>query len=67
MSDWVMYRHPSRDRLIVNLGGIINVTHLPAGASPAKVTGADIGPCNILVDGVVNASCSPGQRIDIGR
>ena len=53
ISDWVMFRHPSRDRLIVNLGGISNMTHLPAGGSLEQVRGADIGPCNLLIDGVV--------------
>ncbi len=53
ISDWVMFRHPRRDRLIVNLGGISNVTHLPAGGSLDQVRGADIGPCNLLIDGVV--------------
>lgn len=53
MSDWIMYRHPQHDRLIVNLGGICNVTHLPAGSGPEQVTGGDIGPCNLLIDGLV--------------
>lgn len=63
ISDWVMYRHPTRDRLIVNLGGISNVTHLPADGTPAQVTGADIGPCNLLIDGVVR-HLFPDRRID---
>ena len=53
ISDWVMFRHPQHDRLIINLGGISNLTHLPAGGTPAKVRGSDIGPCNLLIDGVV--------------
>lgn len=53
ISDWVMFRHPDRDRLIVNLGGISNATYLPAGGSPGQVRGADIGPCNLLIDGMV--------------
>ncbi len=64
ISDWVMYRHPARDRLIVNLGGISNVTHLPAEGSPGQVTGADVGPCNLLIDGVVR-HLFPDRRIDI--
>jgi anhydro-N-acetylmuramic acid kinase len=63
ISDWVMYRHPKRDRLIVNLGGISNVTHLPADGTPEQVTGADVGPCNLLIDGVVR-QLFPDRRID---
>lgn len=53
ISDWVMFRHPAQDRAVINLGGISNVTHLPADGTPDQVTGADIGPCNLLIDGVV--------------
>lgn len=63
ISDWVMFRHPDRDRLIVNLGGISNVTYLPAGGSPKQVRGADIGPCNLLIDGVVRR-LYPARRFD---
>jgi len=64
ISDWVMYRHPARGRLIVNLGGISNVTRLPANGTPQQVTGADIGPCNLLIDGVVR-HLFPDRRFDI--
>lgn len=63
ISDWVMFRHPDRDRLIVNLGGISNVTYLPASGSPRQVQGADIGPCNLLIDGVVRR-LYPDRRFD---
>ena len=55
MSDWVMFRTPDRARLIVNLGGICNVTRLPAESrgSVAGVRGGDIGPCNLLLDALV--------------
>lgn len=63
LSDWVMYRHPQRSRLIVNLGGICNVTRLPAGCRPGQVTGSDVGPCNLLIDGMVALAFS-GMKFD---
>lgn len=62
ISDWVMYRatHPRR---IVNLGGICNVTDLLADSTPAEVTGEDIGPCNLLIDGLVQLLFT-GQTFD---
>ena len=42
-----VFASPEFDRVIVNLGGISNVTHLPA-AAPA--TGFDCGPGNVLLD-----------------
>src|SRR5690606_41264503 len=46
LADWVLYRDLLQLRLIVNLGGICNVTDLPADCQPEDVTGGDIGPCN---------------------
>ncbi len=42
-----MFRSSSEDRAVLNLGGIANLTSLPAGAS---VTGFDCGPGNCLMD-----------------
>lgn len=39
----------TKDRIIVNLGGIANITVLPAG-QPDKVIGYDTGPANNLLD-----------------
>ncbi len=44
-----LFQHESIHRVILNLGGIANVTMLPAG-KPNKVYGFDTGPANILMD-----------------
>ena len=46
--DACLLRHPNRDRCIQNLGGIGNLTYLPAAS--AKVLGWDTGPANALLD-----------------
>lgn len=51
--DACLLGHPSRARCIQNLGGIGNVTYLPAQARPdwdAKILGWDTGPGNVLLD-----------------
>jgi anhydro-N-acetylmuramic acid kinase len=42
-----MFRHPVRNRVIVNLGGIANLTWLPAAGT---IMGFDCGPANALLD-----------------
>jgi anhydro-N-acetylmuramic acid kinase len=46
-----MFSNPKSHRVIVNIGGIANITRLPAtSASKANVTGFDTGPGNTLMD-----------------
>lgn len=65
LSDWVMYRPPvsQAPRLVVNLGGVCNVTQLPAGGEAKDVRGYDVGPCNLLLDGLVRRLL-PGRTFD---
>jgi len=43
-----MFRHPRRSRVVVNIGGISNITWLAPGQ---RVLGYDCGPGNVLLDG----------------
>ena len=51
--DWVVGRHDTRSRCMQNIGGIANVTYVPAGASLNDVTGFDTGPGNMIIDELV--------------
>jgi len=44
-----LFRDPSQDRAILNIGGIANLTLLPADINQA-ITGFDTGPGNCLLD-----------------
>ena len=44
-----MFRHPEKTRVIVNIGGIANITILPPQGDTA-VIGFDTGPGNTLMD-----------------
>ncbi len=48
------------NRVVLNIGGIANVTILPAGSD--KVTGFDTGPGNILLDAWIQVS--KGEKFD---
>lgn len=45
-----VFHHESRNRAIVNIGGIGNITWLPSKASEQQVIGFDTGPGNGLMD-----------------
>jgi len=50
---YMLLSHPRRSRLIVNLGGIGNVTYLPAGQGLESVKAFDTGPGNMVLDGLM--------------
>ena len=53
-ADWALFTHPTRPRIIQNLGGIGNLTFLPPRASLDNVIAFDTGPANMVIDSVVN-------------
>ncbi len=54
---------PNESRVALNLGGIANLTWLPAG-DPDAVIAFDVGPANALVDGVVRIFSGGEVRMD---
>lgn len=44
-----IWQHPTRHRVVLNIGGMANVSVLPAG-QPQAVYGFDTGPGNVLMD-----------------
>jgi len=51
--DFLVYRHPLIGRVALNIGGIANVTVIPAGATLADVFAFDTGPGNMVIDALV--------------
>jgi anhydro-N-acetylmuramic acid kinase len=48
--DTLLFRHPRQARVALNIGGIANITVIPAGAAPEAVTAFDTGPGNMVID-----------------
>jgi anhydro-N-acetylmuramic acid kinase len=53
MLDFCLFRHPTRNRLLLNLGGIANITALPAACTTADVLAFDTGPASMVIDALM--------------
>ncbi|RLI09116.1 anhydro-N-acetylmuramic acid kinase [Candidatus Bathyarchaeota archaeon] len=62
--DYILHRHPELSRVLQNIGGIANLTYLPAGASAQDVVAFDTGPGNTLIDAVVRHYTGGAQTYD---
>jgi anhydro-N-acetylmuramic acid kinase len=51
--DWVYFRHARRNRVLQNLGGIGNLTVIPAGAQVEETFAFDTGPANMVIDALM--------------
>src|SRR6266700_8080846 len=60
--DYVALRHRTRGRIAQNLGGIANLTAIPAKAKPEQVIAFDTGPGNMVIDAITEKLF--GQRYD---
>lgn len=56
--DYAVFRHVKRNRVLQNLGGIGNLTVIPANAAPEDVFAFDTGPANMVIDAIVTACCN---------
>jgi anhydro-N-acetylmuramic acid kinase len=62
--DYLLYRHPKLGRVCLNLGGIANITVIPAAAKPSQVFAFDTGPANILIDALASHFTRGRKRFD---
>jgi anhydro-N-acetylmuramic acid kinase len=61
--DFVLFRSPNKKRIILNLGGISNITIL--GDTESEVFGFDTGPANSLIDRAAARVSKGSQGMDI--
>lgn len=64
MLDYCLYRSKTRNRVLLNLGGIANMTAIPAGAGLEDVIAFDSGPANMVVDALMQREF--GKAFDRG-
>jgi anhydro-N-acetylmuramic acid kinase len=51
--DYALFRDARRGRIVQNIGGIANLSAIPAAAKPESVMAFDTGPGNMLMDQLV--------------
>jgi anhydro-N-acetylmuramic acid kinase len=65
-ADYLLYSDGKLGRASLNLGGIANVTVIPAGAARERVFALDTGPANMLIDALVAHFTRGGKKFDAG-
>jgi anhydro-N-acetylmuramic acid kinase len=65
--DYQLFRHPERGRVALNIGGIANITVIPANASAGDVIAFDTGPGNMLMDALAPPFDRDGEGARAGR
>ncbi len=63
-TDYVLFRSEEVTRCIQNIGGIANVTCIPAGAAPGDVRAFDTGPGCMVIDALVRRLTRGEQSFD---
>jgi anhydro-N-acetylmuramic acid kinase len=65
--DYRLFRHPELARIALNIGGIANITVIPANAAPNAVVAFDTGPGNMLMDALAPPFDRDGERARAGE
>jgi anhydro-N-acetylmuramic acid kinase len=63
-ADYIMFKHKKLTRTVQNIGGIANVTFLPAGCAQDDIIAFDTGPGNMVIDDIVNLVSDGRKRCD---
>jgi anhydro-N-acetylmuramic acid kinase len=66
MVDYLLLRDAREGRVALNIGGIANVTVIPAAARPEDVFGFDTGPGNMVIDTLVQHFTKSRVAFDAG-
>ncbi|HCK09398.1 MAG: anhydro-N-acetylmuramic acid kinase [Gemmatimonadetes bacterium] len=64
--DYLLFRSETEGRVLLNIGGIANVTILPPRSGPEDVVAFDTGPGNVIIDGLVSRLTDGQERFDEG-
>jgi anhydro-N-acetylmuramic acid kinase len=63
-ADWVLFSHPKKSRVLLNLGGIANLTYVPASGGLETLRAFDTGPANCVSDWLCRTHDPAGSGFD---
>jgi anhydro-N-acetylmuramic acid kinase len=66
LADYLLYRQPKENRVLVHLGGLARLLYLPAHGRIQDLRGFEAGPCNILLDGLIRRVTGGREGFDPG-
>lgn len=64
--DYLLFHDRRRGRVALNIGGIANITSMPAAAAPEGVVAFDTGPGNMVIDALVREHTGGRKNFDKG-
>jgi anhydro-N-acetylmuramic acid kinase len=62
--DYLLFHHRRIGRIALNIGGIANISVIPANAKPEQIIAFDTGPGNMIVDALVSHKTQGIKRYD---
>jgi len=65
--DYQVFRDSEHARIALNIGGIANITVIPAAANPEDVIAFDTGPGNMVMDAIAPPFDRDGERARAGH
>ena len=63
-ADYILFHHPEKSRVLLNIGGIANLTFLKAGGTLEEVIAFDTGPGNCISDALCRRNLPEGLGYD---
>ena len=63
-ADYFLFRDKRQRRTLQNIGGIANVTYLPAGCKPSDIIAFDTGPGNMVMDRCISLITGGKKNFD---
>ncbi|MBI2251719.1 MAG: anhydro-N-acetylmuramic acid kinase [Armatimonadetes bacterium] len=62
--DYLIFRNSKKNRLVLNIGGISNLTYLPASGGLKDVLAFDCGPGNMIIDCLIKIFTKGKKKYD---